>query len=70
MPTLTRKPLVIIAGQQQELPVGDQLDISTIASGTPDGTQFVRDDGTLAVPPGGEGGSVSPGLIAFLAANG
>lgn len=27
--------------------------IGRIATGTPDGTKFVRDDGTLAVPPGG-----------------
>ena len=31
------------------------LPIANIASGTPDGTKFVRDDGTLAVPPGGGG---------------
>lgn len=30
------------------------LPISRIATGTPDGTKFVRDDGTLATPPGGE----------------
>jgi hypothetical protein len=34
------------------------LPIANIASGTPDGTKFVRDDGTLAVPPGG--GSSTP----------
>lgn len=38
------------------------IPISAIASGTPDGTKFVRDDGTLAVPAGGGGGSmVYPG---------
>jgi hypothetical protein len=31
------------------------LPISKVASGTPDGTKFVRDDGTLAVPSGGGG---------------
>lgn len=29
--------------------------IVNIAAGTPDGTKFVRDDGVLAVPPGGSG---------------
>ena len=29
--------------------------IANLASGTPDGTKFVKDDGTLAVPPGGGG---------------
>jgi len=31
--------------------------IARLATGTPDGTKFVRDDGTLAVPAGGGGGS-------------
>lgn len=35
------------------------LPIANIATGTPDGTKFVRDDGTLAVPAGGGGGDVS-----------
>lgn len=38
--------------------------IARIASGTPDGTKFVRDDGTLAVPAGGGGGG-SPTYTAF-----
>jgi len=29
------------------------LAVARLATGTPDGTKFVRDDGTLAVPPGG-----------------
>ena len=40
--------------------VSGVLDIARVATGTPDGTQFVRDDGTLAAPPGG-GGGVSDG---------
>jgi hypothetical protein len=32
-----------------------RLDIARLASGTPDGTKYVRDDGTLAVPSGGGG---------------
>ena len=35
------------------------IPISRIASGTPTGTKFVRDDGTLAEPPGTGGGSGS-----------
>lgn len=31
--------------------------IARLATGTPDGTKFVRDDGTLAVPAGGGGGA-------------
>lgn len=31
--------------------------IANLATGTPDGTKFVRDDGTLAVPAGGGGGT-------------
>jgi hypothetical protein len=37
--------------------VGGLIPISEIASGTPDGTKFVRDDGTLAAA-GGSGGGV------------
>lgn len=32
-----------------------QFAIARLAAGIPDGTKFVRDDGTLAVPPGGGG---------------
>jgi hypothetical protein len=31
--------------------------IARLATGTPDGTKFIRDDGTLAVPAGGGGGT-------------
>lgn len=34
---------------------GGTLAIGFLATGTPDGTKFVRDDGTLAVPAGGSG---------------
>ena len=37
------------------------LPIANIATGTPDGTKFVRDDGTLAVPAGGGGGGITDG---------
>jgi hypothetical protein len=48
-----RRPLVQIAGRAKELPTTDKLPISAIATGTPTGTKFVRDDGTLAEPAGG-----------------
>ena len=37
--------------------------IARLATGTPDGTKFVRDDGTLAVPAGGGGGVTPPFLF-------
>lgn len=38
------------------LGAGGLVPIAQLASGVPDGTQFVRDDGVLAVPSGGGGG--------------
>jgi len=34
------------------------IPIANLATGTPDGTKFIRDDGTLVTPSGGSGGSV------------
>ena len=48
-----RRPLVNVSGMMQEMPSGDKVPIAAIATGTPDGTKFVRDDGTLAAPSGG-----------------
>lgn len=45
-----RKPLVIVGGQVEQLQTGDKLPVSALASGTPDGTKFVADDGTLKSP--------------------
>lgn len=50
------------SGQVPVLGTGGRLSIDRIASGTPDGTKFVRDDGTLATPAGGGGGG-SSGLL-------
>jgi hypothetical protein len=41
------------SGDVPLLGTGGRLDIARLASGTPDGTKFVRDDGTLAAPAGG-----------------
>lgn len=45
------KPLVLYSGEPGQLQSGDKLPISAIASGTADGTKFVKDDGTLAAIP-------------------
>jgi hypothetical protein len=50
-----KKPIVLNGGQQEVIQSGDLIAISAIATGTPDGTKFIRDDGTLAVPAGGSG---------------
>lgn len=42
------------------------IPIANLASGTPDGTKFVRDDGTLAVPSGGGGGSATNAITAIF----
>ena len=60
----TRRPLVLYNGLPAELPSGDTMPIATLATGTPNGSKFIRDDGTLAVPAGGGGSGVfSPMLV-------
>lgn len=61
-----RRPLVNVAGQLQEMPSGDKVPIAALATGTPDGTKFVRDDGSLAVPTA----TVGSNIFAFAAAHG
>lgn len=39
-----------------------RVPMSQLASGTPDGTKFIRDDGQLVVPAGGGGGAVGGAL--------
>ena len=65
--TLTGLSYLGLSGQQITLNaisltshVSGVLPIANMATGTPDGTKFVRDDGTLAVPAGG-------GTAAYLA---
>lgn len=43
------------SGNVPLLSTGGVLPIARLATGTPDGTKFVRDDGTLATPAGGGG---------------
>jgi hypothetical protein len=59
-----RRPLVVIAGTTQEMPSGDKVPIAALATGTPDGTKFIRDDGALVTP---AGGGASPARAFFLA---
>jgi hypothetical protein len=45
------------------------LAVARLATGTPDGTKFVRDDGTLAVPAGGSSTYYGQGVATAAAAN-
>lgn len=46
-----KKPLVLYAGSKKEIQSGDKIPVENLATGTPDGTKFIRDDGALVVPP-------------------
>lgn len=45
------------------LGAGGLVPVAQLGSGTPDGTKFLRDDGTFAVPPGGGGGASKDSII-------
>jgi hypothetical protein len=51
----TLVPVAQVPGLDAAKIVSGVLAIARIATGTPDGTKFVRDDNVLAVPPGGAG---------------
>jgi len=61
-----RRPIVDVSGRPAEMPSGDKVPIAALASGTPDGTKFIRDDGTLAVPAGGSGTASAFGTLINL----
>lgn len=48
-------PFADYSGTMKELASGDKVPIANLATGTPDGTKFIRDDGTLVTPAGGSG---------------
>ena len=51
------KPLKHANGSIVEMGATDVIPIANLATGTPDGTKFVRDDGTLASPGAPSGGA-------------
>lgn len=51
----SKKPMANYSGRLKEMTSGDLIPVANLASGTPDGTKYVRDDGTLATPSGGSG---------------
>lgn len=81
-PNLTSNGFVKTSGSNGTLSVASQVDltsdvtgvlpIANIATGTPDGTKFVRDDGTLANPADGSGTvtSVDVSVPDFLSVSG
>lgn len=46
----TAKPLKLEGNKTKQMSSTDVIPIANIATGTPDGTKFVRDDGTLVTP--------------------
>lgn len=66
------RPLIKVLSKIMELPKGSFLDPTTLGSGNPDGTNFLRGDSTWADPLAGAGTVTSVGLTmptAFAVAN-
>lgn len=55
-----KKPLIDYSGTLEEIHSGDKIPLANLATGTPDGTKFIRDDGTLVTP---TGGSLTLGIL-------
>lgn len=52
-----------VANGYASLGAGGLVPVAQLATGTPDGTKFLRDDGTLAVPAGGGGGASKDSIV-------
>lgn len=57
------KPLKLSGGKVKQFGSTDTIPIANLATGTPDGNKFIRDDGVLAVPSGGSGTSIGLSII-------
>jgi hypothetical protein len=58
----TKKVLVLNDdGTKQQIAATDTIPVSNLGTGTPDGTKFLRDDGTFATPAGSGGVTILSG---------
>lgn len=60
------KPLKNSGGSAAEMGSGDVIPPENLATGTPDGTKFLRDDGVWATPAGGGGGGLTQAQTLIL----
>jgi hypothetical protein len=57
------RPLIKVLSKIIELPKGSYLDPTTLGSGDPNGTNFLRGDGTWSTPTESELNLISPLLL-------